>query len=476
VGIIENERAADVIVVGGGISGLCAAYRLTQSTDLSVLVLEANDRVGGRTVNLPLPGGGGKVVEGGGQWIGPGQDRVKALAGELGVGTFNTYVEGESVYIYQGKRQTYSGAVPPASDAALADYAQAQTQLEQMASTVSLDAPWQAANAEQWDAMTFGQWLDANMSTAEAKRLFALAFSITNSQDPHSTSLLFVLFAIHSWGGIDSMFSTSGGAQESRFIGGSQEISLEMARRLGSRVLLQTPVDHVDQTSESQVLLRSGAQEFRARRVIVAMTPQDANRIRFAPTLTTERIMLQKLWQVGTAWKTFSIYETPFWRDMGLNAQALTDIPAALFTADNSPPDGRPGVLVSFFATANQTAAFGSPSRQRNNKQARMDAVLDGLAQCFGEQARHPIAYLEQDWLREPYIAGCESPRPPGLLTLSPSAVVDPIDRIHWAGTETSAIWDGYMDGAVRAGERAAVEVVASLDGTPDVAAGSTLR
>jgi monoamine oxidase len=206
VSTIENEGAvgasdaADVIVVGGGISGLSAAYRLAQSTNLSVLVLEANDRVGGRTVNLPLPGGGGKIVEGGGQSIGPGQDRVQALARELGIGTFKTYVDGQSVYIYQGKRQTYSGAIPPASAAALADYAQAQTRLEQMASTVSLDAPWQAANAKQWDAMTFGQWLDSNMSTAEAKKLFALAFTITNSQDPQSTSLLFVLFAIHSWG------------------------------------------------------------------------------------------------------------------------------------------------------------------------------------------------------------------------------------------------------------------------------------
>jgi monoamine oxidase len=107
--------------------------------------------------------------------------------------------------------------------------------------------------------------------------------------------------------------------------------------------------------------------------------------------------------------------------------------------------------------------------RHRPIRARTLKAVLDGLAQCFGDEARHPIAYLEQDWLREPYIAGCESPRPPGLPTLYTSAVVDPIDRIHWAGTETSAIWDGYMDGAVRAGERAAREVVAGLDGTPEV-------
>ncbi len=458
---------ADVLVVGGGISGLTAAYRLLRHSDLSVRVLEANDRVGGRTVNLPLPGG--KITEGGGQWTGPGQDRVQALAHELKIGMFDTYVTGKSVYVYRGNRQTHTGTLPPLSPGAFSDLAQALTRLDQMANTVPLDAPWQAANAEQWDATTFGQWLDANVVTTEARSLFTLVFSIINGQDPHTTSLLFALFAIHSGGGVAALIGTSGGAQNSRFVGGSQEISLRMARRLGSRVTLRTPVDHIDQTTSKHVLVRSGTEEFSARRVIIAMTPQDANRIRYAPTLTTQRIILQKMWQIGGGWKTFAVYRKPFWRAQGLNGQAITDLPAALYTADNSPPDGSPGVLLSFFGTANQTVLFGGSSQVRNDHRARRTAVLEALAATFGEQALHPIDYVEKDWSRETWIAGCKSPVPPGLLTMYTSALTDPVERIHWAGTETAPINVGAMDGAVRAGERAAREVAAALGRNPSL-------
>ena len=140
-----SGATVDVLVVGGGISGLTAAYRLLRHSNLSVRVLEANDRVGGRTVNLPLPGG--KITEGGGQWTGPGQDRVQALARELEIGMFDTYVTGESVYVYRGNRQPHTGTLPPLGPTALADVVQNLTRLDQMASTVPLDAPWQAPNA-----------------------------------------------------------------------------------------------------------------------------------------------------------------------------------------------------------------------------------------------------------------------------------------------------------------------------------------
>ena len=465
IGRRRSGATVDVLVVGGGISGLTAAYRLLRHSNLSVRVLEANNRVGGRTVNLPLPGG--KITEGGGQWTGPGQDRVQALARELGIKMFDTYVTGESVYVYQGKRQPHTGTLPPLGPTALADVVQNLTRLDQMANTVPLDAPWQAPNAEQWDATTFGQWLDQNVATAEARSLYTLVFSIINGQDPHATSLLFALFVIHSGGGIARLIGTSGGAQNSRFVGGSQEISLRMARRLGSRVTLQAPVDHIDHTRGKHVLVRSGKQEFLARRVIVAMTPQDANLIRYAPTLTTQRIMLQKMWPIGGGWKTFAVYKKPFWRAQGLNGGAITDLPAALYTSDNSPPDGSLGVLLSFFGTANQKFEFGGSPRQLNDPRARRSAVLDAFATIFGKQALHPIEYIEKDWMREPWIAGCKSPMPPGMLTMYTSALSDPVGRIHWGGTETAPINVGAMDGAVRAGERAAREVAASLGRNP---------
>lgn len=463
---VNGSADADVIVIGGGLSGLTAAYRLTESTELSVLVLEANGRAGGRTVTLELPGWPGRITDGGGQWIGPGQDRVQQLARELGIGTFPTYVTGDSVYLYGGKRQTYSGPLPPISAAALADLTTIGLQLEAMAATVPVEAPWLAVNAREWDAVTFRQWLDANAHTDESKFIVRTLFLATNGEDPlHRVdgldfSLLHALFEVRSRGGLQSMISTEGGAQDSRFIGGSQQISLRVAERLERRLRLSSPVRWIDQTGGGRVVVHGDTESFTASRVIVAMSPRDADHIQFSPGLPDARALLQKQVMVGTGTKVFTVYPTPFWRAKGLSGQAVSDLPVVPSTFDNSPPDGTPGVLLSFLGAA---AAGVLPDRAE-----RKAAILDGLAALFGDEAGNPTAYFEKDWGSEPYIAAYESPMPPGLTTRCTSAINDPIDRIHWAGTETSPRWEGYMDGAVRAGERAAREVAAALGVDPN--------
>src|SRR5688572_27764197 len=124
----RRVRRADVVVVGAGISGLTAARRLVEAGK-SVLVLEANDRVGGRTVNLDVQDG--VTVEGGGSYVGPGQDHVLALIEELDLKTFTTYVTGKTIYHRNGNRQTYEGTIPPMGPDALADFVQLQTRLDQ---------------------------------------------------------------------------------------------------------------------------------------------------------------------------------------------------------------------------------------------------------------------------------------------------------------------------------------------------------
>ena len=95
----------------------------------------------------------------------------------------------------------------------------------------------------------------------------------------------------------------------------------------------------------------------------------------------------------------------------------------------------------------------------------RRAAVLAGLAELFGNRSKTPVAYLENDWSRDGWTTGCVSPVPRNVLTRFGHALRTPVSRIHWAGTETAEAWCGYMDGAVRSGERAAAEVLASLRG-----------
>jgi monoamine oxidase len=455
----RNGTRTDVVVVGAGISGLTAARRLSKA-GVSVRVLEANPRVDGRTVNLDV--GRRLVTEGGGQWVGPGQDRVLALLGELRLAIFDTYLAGKTTYLYRGARQIYEGTIPPFGPLALADFAKAQFQLEQMAATVPVGRPWTALLANAWDAVSLGQWMDTNMYTDEAKYSLLVTFNMINGVDAHRTSLLYVLSRIAGAGGLDPMINNIGGAQQSRIVGGSHEISVRIAAELGKSVTLSCPVTKIAQAGNT-VSVESSRQSVVCKRVVVAMSPKDAARISFSPPLPVRRVDLQRDWEVGTGWKIAAVYPTPFWRADGLNGMAVTDIPTASYIVDNSPPDASVGILITFIGTAANGGPLAWSEQVRTDGTARKHAVLDSFAAVFGERARHPIQYLEKDWVHEPWISGCETTRPPGMLTRYTDMVTEPVGRLHWAGTETADRWEGYMDGAVRAGERAAAEVLAAL-------------
>jgi monoamine oxidase len=181
----------DVAVVGAGLAGLVAARDLL-AADLSVLVLEARDRVGGRLLNHTLANGA--VVEVGGQWVGPTQDRVLALAEELGVGLFPTYVEGEHFLAVDGNVERYGGDDIALPEDALADVGETQQRLQEMAYTVPLDEPWRAAEAAAWDAQTVDAWLVANAKTETGLGYWRTLVPALFSAEAAEMSLLHFLF------------------------------------------------------------------------------------------------------------------------------------------------------------------------------------------------------------------------------------------------------------------------------------------
>jgi monoamine oxidase len=189
-----------------------------------------------------------------------------------------------------------------------------------MAATVPTQTPWTAPNAVAWDGTTFGAWLDSNSLDAEAKWLLTMAFTITFGEDPHELSLLRFLHAVSSSDGIEHMISVTGGAQEQRVVGGSWQISNVMAKQLGRRVALGSPVSKITQRG-NDVLVESQRVTVRCKRVIVAMSPGEADRIHFEPGLPGRRQTLQRKWKNGTESKLFLVYDKPFWRADGTTAR-----------------------------------------------------------------------------------------------------------------------------------------------------------
>ena len=454
---MSDKRAVDVVVVGAGLAGLSAARALAVG-GRDVAVLEARDRVGGRTLNEPI--GDDKVVELGAQWVGPTQDHVVGLIEELGLETFPTYGKGENLFERGDAVRRYRGTIPKLSPVALAETSVVLARLNRLARTVPRDAPWQASRAADWDTQTFETWLRRNVRTATARDLMRVAIEGVWAAEPRDVSMLHVLFYIASAGSLELLLDTEGGAQQDRVVGGTQLISMRMAEELGDAVALESPVRSIAYDADG-VAVRSDGATVRARRAIVAIPPTLAGRIAYEPAMPAVRDGLCQRMAQGSVVKCMAIYDTPFWRERGLSGQLTSTRGPVSVGFDNSPPDGSPGVLLAFLE--GRAAREGAALDDR----ARREAVLVSLARAFGPEARRPRDYVDKAWPNDPWARGCYGGfMPPGGWLDHGPALRAPIGPIHWAGAETATVWNGYMDGAVSSGRRAAREVMDALLGT----------
>jgi monoamine oxidase len=450
-----RTHEADLVVVGAGLAGLAAA-REGAGSGVSVVVVEARDRVGGRVLNHDI--GGGAVVEVGGQWIGPTQDRLAALAKELSVETFPTFGEGENVIEYSGSLRRYSGTIPRINPLVLLDVERAQRRLNRLARRVPLEAPWRAADAPRLDAQTPAAWMRRNLATRPGRAMLQLGIEAVWAAQPEEMSLLHLLFCIHSAGSLELLFDTEGGAQQDRFVGGSQVVPLRMAEQLGAeRLVLGAPTRRIEHGPDGVMVHAAGAVA-RGRRAIVALAPTLAGRIAYDPPLPGYRDQLTQRMQLGTVAKCIAIYDEPFWRAEGLSGQGTSDTGPVKVTYDNSPPDGSPGVLLGFIEGrhARELGRIGGAERRT--------AVVDCFARLFGPRAARPASYVERLWAEEEWSRGCYGGHmPTGAWTSYGPALREPVGPLHWAGAEYATVWNGYMEGAVRSGQRTAQEALERL-------------
>ncbi|KWK30048.1 amine oxidase [Burkholderia stagnalis] len=445
---LASRGVLDVVIIGAGLAGLTAARDLNRAGCDSFVVLEARNRVGGRTFNHEL--GHGVVSEAGGQWIGPGQTAIADLARELGVDTFPTYYAGKSVILAGDARVAQDLHGGTGGDGAIA------AKLDELARGVPSGAPWNAQRAAELDKLTYGEWLAKQGVKYEDGYFIALAAQLSLGGAPAQLGLLHYLSVINSAGcSYDQLESIKGGAQETRFVGGSQVLSTKMARELGGKVRLSCPVRRISGWDRDVVEVQTDQGVVRARRVIVALNPALCNQIAFDPPLPDGRSQLQKRWPANAPMrKTVHVYERPFWRDDGYCGQ-IFQVGGPVFLAyDNSPPDGSVGVLSAFVAP-------GALPSERNAAERTLSAIY---AKAFGDKALRPTQFHDFDWGRvDPWTLQCIHPIPPGFWTKWGKFLQPEVGRLIWSGTETADIWAGSMDGAVRSGHRAALQALGKL-------------
>jgi monoamine oxidase len=449
----DRMRVADVVIVGAGLAGLAAARALAARHD--VVVVEARERVGGRTV--PHTFANGVTVEMGGQWIGPTHEVLLRLVSDLELETFPTYDEGDGLTILDGERHRWADRSLGLPADAEAEIERLHRVIDALAEQLPLDAPWDGPNAAELDRQTVESWLVAATSDRIVRTYFRVLTSAVFAAETYEVPLLWFLFYARSGGSLDNLITTSGGAQELRVVGGSHRIAEAMAAELPAHsLILGSPVDGIRQIDDA-VHVRHATGEVVARHAIVTLPPALAGRIAYEPPLSGARDALTQAFPMGRVIKFQVLYDEPWWRAEGLNGQVISfDDPIAT-TFDNSPPDARSGVILAFAEADHARRLSGLDPRERQQM------VVACLERLFGPRAADIRGFAEMDWSAEEFSRGCYGGRPAaGVLTKFGYGLREAAGWIRWAGAETSPTSCGYMDGAIRSGLRAAAEVAAA--------------
>ena len=451
-----HELEADVVVIGAGLSGMIAA-RTVLDAGLVPLVLEADERVGGRILTEEaLPG---VPIELGAQWIGDTHERMFRLAADLGVETYRQYDDGETSYDLGGVGIMRENAFQERFADELGELERVLRRLDAMADEVPVQTPWLAPHAAEWDAVTAGAWYDAQGLSAVARTLLEICTVGILAVPTAEVSLLHLLFTIKTCGVTAELFAESeGGAQTTRFAGGTGEITRRLAALIVDHLVLHAPVQTIEHTADRVTVHCRGGVIARGRRVIVAISPTLAGRITYDPPLPAVRDQLTQRLPNGSAMKAFFVYDEPFWRRDGLNGQLISETGPARMSNDSCIPGDDHGVIL-LFLEGDQARLYA-----RLPKADRQAAMTAELVRHFGGAAARPEAYVDGEWSDRQWTRGCYNANfGPLGWTRYGHALSAPIGVIHWASTDTAVYWSAYMEGAVEAGERAALAVVESL-------------
>ncbi len=446
-----NERQTDILIIGAGFAGIAAAKKL-HGLNRDFLVVEARERIGGRTLTETFEGD--ITLDLGAKWLGPTQQLVWEWVYETNAATYETYNTGRNILSYKGKTSHYTGTIPKIGILSLLDLGNAIKQLEKLAATIDTQQPWQHPQAERYDEMTLRTWIRQHTHTEAARHVMEIGIQTVFAAESSEISLLFALFYLRSGDNLETLISITNGAQQTILKEGTQGLLKKVAACFADRIVLQSPVEKIVQDTIG-VKAHTAQSIIRAQKCILTVPPALLERIRFEPPLPQQKAQLCQRMPMGAAMKCFAVYNTPFWRKHGLSGQVVSDEFPVKVTFDVGHGDKDYGKMLVFVEGNDARNFIGLPPDMRKQM------VLEKLVHFFGKEAAFPIFYTDKCWTEEEWTRGCYvGLMSPNTLTHFGPHLRTPFGNIHFAGTETADRWNGYLDGAIQSGYRAAEEVV----------------
>lgn len=448
----RTQLTADVAIVGAGPAGLTAARRLTQAGK-KVVVLEARDRVGGRTWSREIDGA---FLEIGGQWVSPDQEALISLLEELGLETFSRYREGQNVYIApDGTRSLYTGDMFPAGPEVEAEMERITKILDDLAAEIGPHEPWAHPKARELDTISFHHWLRQQSDNEEACNNIGIFIAGGMLTKPaHSFSALQAVLMSASAGSFSNLVDDTF-ILDKRVVGGMQSVSITMAEQLGDEVVrLNQPVRTV-RWSEDGATVLSDELEVNAKHVILAVPPNLYHRISYEPPMPWRQMQMHQHTSLGLVIKVHAVYETPFWRDKGLSGTGFCAHELSQEVYDNTNHGDTRGTLVGFVSDEKADEMFDLPAQERKQR------ILRSLANYLGDEALEPVVYFETDfaneeWTRGAYAASYDL----GGLHRYGAYQSEPVGPIRFACSDIAAEGYQHVDGAVRMGQKVADEIL----------------
>lgn len=449
----------DVIVVGAGVTGLTAAWRLAQAGQ-DVLVLEARDRVGGR-LRTEAHGAAGQEAdfEIGGQWVSPDQDALIGLLGELGLPTYERYRMGESLYVDRAGVRHRFGADLPLAEPTRAAVAQLTKTLDELAAEMDPDRPWDLDDAAHLDSDSFRAWLERQCDDPDAVDTVALYIGPAMLTKPaHAFSALQAVHMAASAGSFSNLVDADF-ILDRRVVGGLQRVPLALAGRLGNRVRLGQDVSLIE-WDEDGAVVHVGDELYAARRLVLAVPPTLVSRIRFVPELPAEHRIAREHQSFGLVIKVQAQYATPFWRAEGLSGTGFAPYELVHEVYDNTPEGEERGTLVGFVSDVRADAAGRLDDTERRRR------VLASIATYFGDAALEPLTYVESDWQHQELTGGAYGTSfDLGGLTRYGHVLRQPLGPIEFGSSDVAGLGFQHVDGAVRVGEQLAQRLLGHHQG-----------